>query len=322
MSAQAMAPNRLPILLAYLAVYVVWGSTYLVLRYVVEVLPPFLPAAGRFLVAGGILYVYTRLRGVPSPTRRQWLIAFMLGAFLLLGGNGGVMWAEQRVPSAIAALLVGVEPLMIVLLEWLRPRGVRPTLRMVIGLAVGFTGVVILVSPGRDGVGHVDTLGALAVIAGACSWAVGSLVSNKLPPGNLPKSSVAGSAAQMLAGGLLLALVGTARGEIALLSAAAFTLKVIIAFVYLIVFGSIVAFNAYAWLFRVEPPARVATYAFVNPAVAMLLGWAIGGEPITMMTLIAGVFIIAAVALIVTGSPHGGAAPEAERLLAESERAA
>lgn len=320
MSAHALAPKRLSVLLAYLAVYIVWGSTYLALRYVVEVLPPFLPAAARFLVAGTILYVYTRVRGVPSPTRRQWLIAFMLGAFLLLGGNGGVMWAEQRVPSAIAALLVGVEPLMIVLLEWLRPRGVRPTLRMVIGLAVGFTGVAILVSPGGDGVGHVDTWGALAVIAGACSWAIGSFVSNKLPPGDLPKSPVAGSASQMLAGGVLLLAAGTARGEFGMVSAEAFTPKVIFAIVYLIVFGSIVAFNAYAWLLRVEPPARVATYAFVNPAVAMLLGWAIGGEPITMMTLIAGVFIIAAVALIVTGSKKAG--DQVQRELAEPERAA
>ncbi len=323
MAASVMAPRRVSLWLGYAAVYIVWGSTYLALRYVVEVLPPFVAAGFRFMVAGAVLYGYMRLRGTPHPTRRQWLIAFVLGAFLLLAGNGGVMWAEQRIPSAIAALLVASEPLWIVLLEWWRPKGTRPTARMLVGLAVGFAGVAILVAPsGAEGVARVDLAGACAVVGGAFCWAVGSLLSNKLPAGDLPKSPIATSASQMLAGGALLLLVGSARGELPLVTAEAFTPKVVFAIAYLIVFGSIIAFNTYAWLVRVEPPARVATYAFVNPAVAMLLGWAIGGEPITVMTLVAGGFIIVAVALIVTGSASPGKPTASERELAHSERAA
>ncbi|MEZ0310388.1 MAG: EamA family transporter [Myxococcota bacterium] len=323
MAASVLAPRRVSLLLGYAAVYIVWGSTYLALRYVVEALPPLVAAGARFLVAGAILYAFMRLRGTPAPNRRQWLIALMLGAFLLLGGNGGVMWAEQRISSAIAALLVASEPLWIVLLEWLRPRGTRPSRRMVIGLAIGFAGVVILVSPsGGEGVARVDLAGAAAVVLGAFFWAVGSLLSNKLPAGELPKSPIATSASQMLAGGALLFIVGAARGELPLVTAEAFTPKVVFSIAYLIVFGSIVAFNTYAWLLRVEPPARVATYAFVNPAVAMLLGWAIGGEPITTMTLVAGAFIIVAVALIVTGSAKPGKPTETARELATAERAA
>ncbi len=322
MPASVQAPRRISLLLAYAAVYIVWGSTYLALRYVVEVLPPLVAAGARFTVAGVILYTFMRLRGTPPPTRRQWVIALVLGAFLLLGGNGGVMWAEQRIPSAIAALLVASEPLWIVLLEWLRPRGTRPSSRMLLGLAVGFAGVVLLVGVSGDGVTRVDPAGAAAVVFGAFCWAVGSLLSNKLPQGDLPKSAIATSASQMLAGGALLFIVGSARGELPLVTAAAFTPKVVLAIGYLIVFGSIIAFNTYAWLLRVEPPARVATYAFVNPGVAMLLGWAVGGEPITRMTIIAGLFIIAAVALIVTGSARSGEPTLTARELAESERVA
>jgi len=293
--------SRLALLGAYAAVYILWGSTYLALRYLIEALPPLAAAGTRFLIAGSLLAIYAVVRGLPMPTRRQWGFAAVIGGFLLLGGNGGVVLSELRIPSAIAALLVAVEPLWIVLLAWAWPGGTRPTRRMVAGFAIGFTGVAVLVDPWASGVGHIDLLGALAVTGGALSWAIGSLLSAKLSAKDQPSSPIVGSAAQMLTGGAMLFVVGTLDGELGSLSAAAFTPKAMLSLAYLVVCGSIVAFNSYSWLLRVEPPARVATYAFVNPAVAMLLGWLIGGEPLTGRTLIAAAAIIVAVALIVTG---------------------
>lgn len=295
-------PSRGAIVIAYAIVYIVWGSTYLALRYVVTDFPPFSSAGIRFLLAGALLYGYARFRGAPNPTKRQWLFAAAIGACLLLGGNGGVMWAEQRIPSSIAALLVAVEPLWIVLLQWLGPSKTRPTVRMVIGLAVGLAGVVILVGiPGEESA-NVDVLGAAAVIFGAFAWAVGSLWSSRLPADAVARSPVVASGAQMLTGGVMLSVLGLLTGESARWAAADITMKPVVGLLYLVVFGSIVAFSAYAWLLRVEPPARVATYAFVNPAVAMLLGWLIADEPLTGSTLVAGAIIVLAVALIVTST--------------------
>ena len=297
-------PPRAQILLAYATVYVVWGSTYLAIAYAIETLPPFLMAGARFLVAGGLLFGWARLRGAEAPPLRHWRNAAVVGAFLLLGGNGAVVWAEQRVPSGIAALLVSVLPIWMVLLEAAGPERRRPTLRGVVGVLIGIAGVAWLIGPdallGRDaaeGAGDVHVLGAVTLVLGSLSWGIGSMISRFAA---LPTSAPLGSGMQMVSGGVLLALLGLLVGESPAGFVTGATTTSILGFVYLIVFGSLVGFTAFAWLLRVEPPSRVATYAYVNPVVAVLLGWAIAGEPITTRTLVAAAIIVGAVALIVS----------------------
>jgi len=288
------------ILAAYATIYVVWGSTYLAILYAIETLPPFLMASVRFLIAGGLLFAWARLRGVPAPTRRQWRNAVIVGAFLLLGGNGAVVWAEQRVPSGVAALLVSVLPIWMVLLEAVGPEHRRPTARGLFGVLIGIAGVVVLIGPSAilgDGTGNIDVIGAAVLALGSLLWGIGSLVTRF---SDLPKSSPLGSGMQMLGGGALLAVAGLATGETPAAFADGATASSLGGLAYLIVFGSLIGFTAFAWLLRVEPPSRVATYAYVNPVVAVLLGWAIAGEPLTTQTLVAAAIIIAAVALIVS----------------------
>ena len=308
-------PPRGQVLVAYATVYLVWGSTYLAIAYAIETLPPFLMAGARFLVAGALLFGWARLRGAGAPSGRQWRNAIVVGAFLLLGGNGAVVWAEQRVPSGVAALLVSVLPIWMVLLEAVGPERRRPTVRGVVGVLVGILGVAVLIGPdallGRDtaagGAAGVHVLGAITLVLGSLSWGIGSMISRFAA---LPKSAPLGSGMQMLAGGLLLALLGFATGE----SPAGFataTPASLLGFLYLIVFGSLVGFTAFAWLLRVEPPSRVATYAYVNPVVAVLLGWAIAGEPVSARTLVAAAVIVGAVALIVSARKRPTPAPSA-----------
>jgi drug/metabolite transporter (DMT)-like permease/heme-degrading monooxygenase HmoA len=287
-------------------VYVIWGSTYLAIRYGVETLPPFGMAAVRFLVAGALLYGWARLRGAPRPTRRGWGAAAVVGAALLLVGNGAVTWAEQRVPSGLAALLIASEPLWIVLLGWWRPgaaeRGPRPNGRTAVGLALGLAGVAALVVPDAlrgGGTGGVDPVGAAAVLAGAFAWAAGSLWAvGDAGRARLPTSGPLATGMQMLAGGAFLLVASLLAGEPAAFHPAAVSRASIAALGYLALFGSIVAFSAYSWLLTVEPPARVATYAFVNPAVAVLLGWLVAGEALTGHILGAAAVIVAAVVLL------------------------
>jgi drug/metabolite transporter (DMT)-like permease len=311
-----MPPSRAKVIGAYLIVYVIWGSTYLALRYMVASLPPFAGAAMRYLVAGGSLYAFARFRGHAAPTRRQWRNAAIIGGLLLLGGNGAVTWAETRVASGVAALLVASEPLWVVILDWLRRGGQRPTGRMAVGLVIGFVGVAVLVGlPGQDG--DVDMLGAALVVMGAMSWAAGSLYAGILSAEELPKSPLIGSAAQMLVGCALLGVTSVVAGEPWRFELAHVNAASVIALAYLIVFGSLVAFNAYVWLTRNQPPQRVATYAFVNPIVAVFLGWIIAGEPLGVKTLVATAIISGAVALIVTGSKK----PDAVAAVVDSEQA-
>jgi drug/metabolite transporter (DMT)-like permease len=282
---------------AFAAVYVIWGSTYLGIRFAVETLPPFSMAGLRFLTAGAMLYGWARLRGAEKPTAPQWKAAAVVGALLLLGGNGLVSWAEQYVASGVAALLVTSTPLWMVLLDWARPGGVRPRPGVFIGLALGFVGVVVLVGPGAfaEGEGGVDVLGALAVLGAALSWAVGSLYSRTAPR---PASTLQGVGMQMLAGGAMLLAVGLALGE--RVEPAAVSARSWLALAYLVVFGALVGYTAYVWLLRHTTAAKASTYAYVNPVIAVLLGAWLADEALDARVGVAGALIVGAVALITT----------------------
>jgi drug/metabolite transporter (DMT)-like permease len=292
--------SRAQIVAAFAAVYVIWGSTYLAIQFAIQTLPPFLMAAVRFLVAGAIVYAWARWReGASTGTRSEWGQSAVVGGFLLLGGNGAVVWAEQRVPSGVAALLVATVALWMVGLEWARPNGTRPTLPVIGGVLLGLVGVGVLVGPQQlVGGGAVDAVGAAALIAGSLSWAVGSLASRSP---RMPRSVMLGTGMQMLAGGVMLLVAGLLRGEGVDIRWHEMTAESLAALAYLVVFGSLVGFTAYIWLLGHVSAASVSTYAYVNPVVAVLLGWALAGEPITARTLVAGGVIVAAVALITVG---------------------
>ena len=287
---------------AFLAVYIIWGSTYLAIRFAIETLPPLAMAAVRFLVAGALLYAWARRSGVPAPTAREWRGAAVVGALLLLGGNGGVVLSQQWIPSGLAALLVATVPLWMVLVHWLWGGGARPGLLLSFGLVWGLAGVALLVSSREIGMGGPeDLLGGLLVLAGSFCWALGSVLQRRL---HLPAAPRMSTALQMLAGGASLLVAALLVGEAGRFRPDAVSLRSVLAVLYLTVFGSLVAFSAYIWLLRVTTPARVATYAYVNPVVALLLGWVVVGEQLTGRTLLAGFVILTAVMLIsVSGRP-------------------
>ena len=279
---------------ALIAVYLIWGSTYLAIRYAVETMPPFLMAAVRFIVSGGFLYALRRFSGDPAPKAVEWRSAAIIGIFLLVGGNGGVVWAEQFVTSSLAALLVATVPLWMVLMDAFRPAGHRPGLLAVAGILIGFGGVVLLI---RSVAGSADTTnlrGAAALILASLAWSIGSLYGRNA---RLPASQLLGTAMEMLAGGVALLLVATVLGEWSDLDIATVSRRSVLALVYLTVIGSS-AFVAYVWLLRVAPTPLVATYAYVNPLVAVLLGYFLAQEPMTVRTLLAAALIIGSVALV------------------------
>jgi drug/metabolite transporter (DMT)-like permease len=299
----APAPPRARLLLAFAIVYVVWGSTYLAMREAVATLPPFLMAGTRFVVAGALLAGWVAARDRPGrPTAAQWRWAGATGALLMVGGNGGVVWAEARgVPSGVVALLAASLAIWIVLLDAFLPGGRRQPPLVWVGLAVGLAGVGVLVGPSRiAGAGTVDPAGAGLVLGGSLAWAAGSLLSRGR---GRPASALWGSALQMLCGGALLLALAAARGDFARVAAAggAPSARSLAALAYLVVFGSLVGFTAYVWLLQHAAPAKVATYAYVNPLVAVALGWALGGEPLAARTLVAAAVIVGGVALITAG---------------------
>jgi drug/metabolite transporter (DMT)-like permease len=303
------APSRLKLVTAFAAIYVVWGSTYLAIRFAIETLPPFLMASARFLIAGAVLYAWARLYGrAARPTREQWRAAAVVGVLLLLGGNGLVVWAQTRVPSGVAALLIGMLPCWMVLFDWLRPRGVRPGPKIVLGLGLGLAGLVWLIGPDSlMGGGRVDLLGALALLLAEISWAAGSIYSRHAP---LPPAPFLSTAMQMLAGSIALLIVSVALGEPWRMDPTGFSARSILAWIYLIVFGSIVAYSAYVWLLRASTPARVSTYAYVNPVIAVFLGWLLADEALTARMLIAAAVIVGGVVLITLApKPAPEAAP-------------
>lgn len=285
------------ILIAFVAIYTIWGSTYLAIRVAIETIPPLLMACTRFLIAGTLLYIWATLRGEPQPARHHLPPLVIIGGLLLLGGNGGVTWAEQTVPSGLAALLVATVPLWMVLIEWLRPGGSRPRTRVFAGLGLGLAGIVLLIGPGDiAGGGQVPLLGGLVIVLAALSWATGSIYSRSV---KLQASPLRSTALEMLAGGTLLFLAGSLAGEWGQLDIGQVSSRSLVALAYLVIFGSIVAFTAYIWLLKVSTPARVSTYAFVNPVMAVFLGWAILDETLTIITLIAAAVIVTAVAIII-----------------------
>jgi drug/metabolite transporter (DMT)-like permease len=314
-----LSEHRGRLLLAFAAVYVIWGSTYLGIRIAIETMPPLLMAAGRFVVAGAVLYVVARWRGAPAPSRANWIAATIVGALLLLGGNGGVAWGELVVPSSLAALLVATEPLWIAVLDWMRPGGQRPTLFVTLGLLLGFAGVVLLVSPGHiAGGGAVNPLGALAILGASCSWALGSLYTAR--GAKLPASPLLATGMQMLVGAALLCVVGLAAGEGARFSWSGISARSWWAMVYLIFIGALVGFSAYTYILKNASPSKASTYAYVNPVVAVFLGWAFANEAITPRTILAAATIIGAVVVITSAKSRAFEA--ARRLLAGARRGA
>ena len=290
-------PMKLKIWIALVIVYIVWGGTYLAIRFAVETIPPFLMAGTRFLVAGLILYIWRRLAGDPAPDRGQWLRAAGVGLLMLLGGNGLVSLAEQNVASGIAALIVGSVPLWMTTIEALRPGGVRPNSFGILGLLIGFGGIALLVAPsligGNPAASH--PLGIIILLFAALFWSLGSIYSRHA---HLPDSSLLSTAMQMLAGGAGLYLAGTLTGEWHLLVLANINARSWLSILYLILLGSMAGFTAYAWLLRSAPVSLVATYAYVNPLVAILLGGLFAQETLTVHVLFSALLIIGSVVLI------------------------
>lgn len=284
--------RRWQIVLALAAVYVVWGSTYLAINLAIQTVPPLTMAGARFLLAGAILYAVAR-RGAPRPEPRQWGSAALVGGLMLLGGNGGVCWAEQHVPTGFAALLIATVPLWTALFDWLRPGGARPRLLVAAGVLTGFAGVALLVRP--TGAHAVHPWGAAVLTAAAASWAAGSLAARHVP---LPRNLFLASAMEMLAGGALLLASGAAAGEWARFDPAAVSPRSALAVAYLVAFGSLVGFTAFAFLLRHTTSAVATTYAYVNPVVAVALGWAVLGEALSTRAAVAAGVVLAAVALI------------------------
>lgn len=308
-------PSRVLVVLAFAAIYLIWGSTYLGIRYAIETLPPFLMAASRFLIAGVILFTWAILRDRDQLTAvrslAQWRRAFVVGGLLLLGGNGGVTWAEQYLASGLAALLVATEPAWVVILNWSLDRK-RPNAKVLLGLLLGLVGVALLFkgsfSGGLAGPG-MTIIGAIVVFAASAAWAGGSVYSNRRP---IKAATSMSSGMQMIAGGGLLLLVSLCFGEFRHWHLQQASWLSIGAFCYLTVFGSVVAFTAYSWLLRNVSPTRTVTYAYVNPVVAVLLGWLLAGEPFTSSMLFAASVIVASVVLITT---YGKDTPARDRTI-------
>ena len=291
---------------AFTAIYLIWGSTYLAIKFAIESIPPFLMLSFRFLPAGLIMYGFLRLRGTPSPSRREWFAAAAVGTLMLAGGTGAVAWAERTIHSGLAALLVAAVPMWMVLLDWIGPARRRPTGRVLAGLAVGFLGVGLIVGPTRAGFGLAGLFAVLAVMFGTICWAVGSVYSRYVP---LPRSPFMASAAEMIAAGLALAVIAALTGETAAFDPAAVSTVSALSVAYLIVFGSLVAYAAYVWLLHNTTPARVSSYAFVNPLVAMLLGVWLGDESFGPATLLAAALVVGSVVLITLERRPRGTAP-------------
>jgi drug/metabolite transporter (DMT)-like permease len=291
-----IAPRRTWVIVAFAMVYVVWGSTYLAIRVAVETLPPFLLAATRFLFAGALLFAWMRLRGVSLPSKNQWRNSAIAGVLMLLGGNGLVVWAEQTVSSSLAALLVALTPVWFVLLDWLRPGGKSPAAYTWAGILVGFAGVALLVT-GHDASGANVTKnpwGVVALVVAGLSWAAGSLWSRYHEK---PESPWMNAALQMLCGGVALLMLSLFRGEPMHFHFARASPHSWWSLLYLVVFGSWIGFSAYVWLLKVTTPARVSTYAYVNPVIAVLLGRLLLDEPLGRQTIWAAAVILAGVVL-------------------------
>ena len=283
-------------LLAFAIIYFVWGSTFFAIRVGVREVPPFLLAAVRFSVAGLILYAWMIARGERSPTGRQWRSAFLLAILIFVFDYGLLFWAEQRVPSGMAAVMLATIPVYMALSEIIFLRTQRLTVRLAVALLIGVGGVVVLVSRSLNvGGAPIDRLGALALLVAGISWSAAATLTRKLP---LPPSKVMSSGVQMLAGGVMLALTAATLGEFRNFHPSDISRAAWLSLVYLIIFGSIVAFTAYVWLIHHESPTKVGTYAYVNPVVAVVIGYFLGGEPLGLRTILGTAFVLISVVVI------------------------
>ena len=303
-------------LLAFAIIYFVWGSTFLAIRIGVSQVPPFLFAALRFVVAGLILYLWTILRGGPSPTRAEWPSVLLLAFLIFVGDYGLLFWAEQRVPSGIAAVVMATIPAFMALSEIIFLRTQRLTFRLAIALLIGIGGVAVLMSRSLLlGTAPVDAVGASVLLIASLNWAIASTLTRKLP---LPQSKVMSSGAQMLAGGLMLLLVSITSGELHRFHLASVTPAGWASFVYLVVFGSLIGFTAYLWLIHHESPTKVGTYAYVNPVVAVLLGYFLGGESLGPRTVLGTLCVLISVIVITTTKKPAPVQRNAEDLIPDS----
>jgi drug/metabolite transporter (DMT)-like permease len=294
-------------LLAFAIIYFVWGSTFLAIRVGVREIPPFLLAAMRFLVAGLVLYGWTIARGERSPSGRQWASVSLLALLIFVFDYGLLFWAERRVPSGVAAVMMATIPVFMALSEIIFLRTQRLTTRLALALLIGLCGVAVLMSRSLNlGGVPIDRLGAVALIVASISWSVASAFARKLP---LPPSKVMSSGVQMLAGGIFLALASSALGEFRNFHPSTVSRAAWLSLLYLIVAGSIIAFTAYVWLIHHESPTKVGTYAYVNPVVAVLLGYFLGGEGLGLRTMLGTLFVLISVVLITTTKAKKTVAP-------------
>lgn len=286
--------------IALIAIYIIWGSTYLAIRYVVESMPPFTAAGMRFISAGLLIYIWRIAKGDPVPTRREWRDAGIIGLLLLLGGNGLVSWAEQFVPSGIAALLISTVPIWMVLIESLRRGGEKPTPRAIIGLVLGFAGIALMIGPGElsQQVGQLHPLGLIALPTAALLWSTGSVYAKSA---TLPKSTLMTTSVEMLVGSVGLFAFGALQGEWARFPFSSVLPNSWIGLIYLAIVGSLGGFVAYAYLLANAPISLISTYAYVNPVIALLLGAAVAQETLDGRTIFSAVVILGAVILITTG---------------------
>ena len=288
--------------MAFAIIYLVWGSTFLAIRVGVREVPPFLLAGVRFFVAGIVLYAWMRGKGTPAPTRCQWSAVSVLAVLIFVFDYGLLFWAEKRVPSGITAVMMATIPVFMTLAEILFLRTLKLTFRLALALTLGVCGVLVLVSR-SPGLGEtaIDTSGGIALVVSAISWSTAAILTRKLC---LPESKVMSSGSQMLVGGILLTVAAALLGEFRNFHVGAVAIGGWLALLYLIVAGSIVAFTAYVWLIHHESPAKVGTYAYVNPVVAVLLGYFLGGEQLGPRTIIGTVLILVSV-LVITTTPKG-----------------
>lgn len=293
--------ERLRLYLAFFLIYFIWGSTYLAIRYAIETIPPFLMAGTRFTCAGLLMYVVLRATGAANPSLRQWLQLGVVGTFLFVGGNGFVVWAEQYINSGLAALLVATLPVWLILLDWLWARGPRPGGMAMAGIALGIVGTLILVDPVQLVGSTIHLPGAAMVVLASMLWAIGSIYSKKF---RQPPSIFMSAACQMIGGGLMLLLTSVVLGELEGFDPAQVSAVSLGGMLYLMMFGSMIAISAYVWLLQNASASSVSTYAFVNPAVAILLGWLIADEEINAHILAGAGVILAGVFLVIRAPRH------------------
>src|SRR3984957_2214309 len=291
-------PATWKILVAFGIIYFVWGSTFLAIRVGVREVPPLILAAIRFSIAGLALYAWISARGEAQPTAREWRSASLLGLIIFVFDYGLLFWSEQRVPSGVAAVMLATIPVFMALSEIIILRTQRLTIRLVVALLIGIGGVAVLMAHSLNlGGAPVDKIGALALIFASISWSIASILSRKIP---LPQSKLMSSAAQMLTGGILLTILAAALGDFHNFHPATVSRAVWFSLLYLIVAGSIIGFTAYVWLLHHESPTKVGTYAYVNPIVAVLVGYFLGGEELTTRTILGSLCILVSVIVITT----------------------